>query len=64
MSIYTFYVIGYTQHIHIAHIMDRLDLSMDLTTQVVEWKSAWVIYGVQCVTMDGTAMMPPQCADS
>ena len=23
-----------------------------------------MVYGVQCVMMDGTAMMPPQCADN
>ena len=47
-------------------ILVRLDLVMALTLimQVVEWKSVWMVYGVQCVVMAGTAMMPPQCADN
>ena len=32
--------------------------------QVVEWRSVWMVYGVQCVMMAGAAMIPPQCADN
>ena len=32
--------------------------------QVVEWRSVWIVYGVLCVMMVGTAVMPPQCADN
>ena len=35
-----------------------------IVMQVVEWRSAWMAYGVQYVMMAGTAMMPLQCADN
>ena len=44
--------------------MVRSDFIMVLTMQVVEWRSVWMDYGVQCVMMVGTAMTPPQCADN
>ena len=31
---------------------------------VVEWRYVWIATGVQCVTMAGTSLMPPQCADN
>ena len=37
---------------------------MVLTMQVVEWRCVWKVYGGQCVMMDGTAMMLPQCVDN
>ena len=30
--------------------------------KVVEWRSVWVVYGVQCVIMGGAKMMLIQCA--
>ena len=60
-SIHSFYVTGYIIQNKYT-VMVRLDSVMDLTTQVAEWRSVCMVYGVQCVMMDGTAMMPPQCA--
>ena len=41
----------------------KLDLAM-VPMQVVEWRSVWVVYGVQCVIMDGPEMMLMQCANN
>ena len=46
-------------------VMNQEPLDLQTVMKVVvEWRSVWVVYGVQCVIVDGTAMMPPQCADN
>ena len=45
-------------------MMVKLDLVMALTMQVVEWRSVWMVHGVQCVIMAGPTMMPTQFADN
>ena len=47
-------------------MITKLDLVMvlSLTMQVVEWRSVWVVCGVQCVITGGPEMMPTQCADN
>ena len=45
-------------------LMVSSDSIMAPTMKVAEWRFAWAVYGVQCVMMAGTGMMPPQCADN
>jgi hypothetical protein len=68
ITTYTCICTFYAMQKKINVMITKLDLAMvDLLTytiQVVEWRSVWMVCGVQCAITGGPEMMPTQCADN